>query len=329
MAVIRKLEKPIEDADNTAHRRLKLLKRKLKYTQHHDESNWLISYADMMTLLCVFYIMLFSMSKVNTEKFEEVKKTVAKHLGVKYESPTENLTKVMTQVVDENGVKKDVTITNDGVSVTLAFHSTFFFETSSADISTEGKDIIDRIALGIIEQQKKSGKNYKLIVEGHTDAQPIYGGTYPSNWELSSARATRVIRLFLDKGFDAQNLLAIGYADTRPVAESKNSDGTWNIENLAKNRRVILRVLLPDVDNIPWSGKPVGEINLTSPAPGLLLPPEKTGQILPSPNEQTLNAAAIIDVAQASAVIAAPVVPISANTVSALDATPPASPVHN
>jgi chemotaxis protein MotB len=258
MAVIRKFEKT-PDEESKSPRVLKSLKRKAKYSKSHDESNWLISYADMMTLLCVFYIMMFSMSKVNTQEFEKVKQQVAEHFGSKYESPTADLGKFVTQVVQENGVAKDVMIASDGVGVTLAFHSTLFFNSMSAEISDEGHLLIDRLAHGLYQQQVKIGKNYKIVVEGHTDAQPILGGPFPSNWELSSARATRVIRLFLEDGFDAQNLLAIGYSDTKPLADSKNPDGSWNLENLAKNRRVIIRVLMPDVDSIPWSGKPAVE----------------------------------------------------------------------
>jgi chemotaxis protein MotB len=162
----------------------------------------------------------------------------------------------VTQIIQEAGVAKEVTVTSDGVSVSLAFHSTLFFGTMSAEVSNEGKLILDRIVNGLKEKQQGLGKEYKFVVEGHTDSQPVVGGPFPSNWELSSARATRVIRLFLENGFKASNLLAIGYADTQPLADSRNSDGSWNLENLGKNRRVVLRVLLPEVDTIPWNMKP-------------------------------------------------------------------------
>jgi chemotaxis protein MotB len=250
MAVIRKLN-PAPPEHETPKSKL----RKKSSKGEHDESNWLISYADMMTLLCVFYIMLFSMSKVNTPEFEKVKKEVAEHFGTKYESPTEDLGKFVSQIINETGVAKDVTITSDGVSVSLAFHSTLFFDSMSAEISNEGKLILDRIINSLREQQTRVNKEYKFVVEGHTDSQPVLGGPFPSNWELSSARATRVIRLFLEDGFKASNLLAIGYADTQPVSESRNPDGSWNAESLAKNRRVVVRVLLPEVDSIPWKMK--------------------------------------------------------------------------
>lgn len=250
MAVIRNLEKQ-ETEQNT----LYIIDRKKSHEEHSD-ANWIISYADMMTLLCIFFIMLFTMAKMNTPQFESMKKEVAEHFGSKYEAPTEDLGKFVNNVLIETGVAKDATMTNDGLTVSVAFHSTLFFDTLSAEITPAGKEIIEKIATGLFDHQAKHGKKYKVVVEGHTDSQPVLGGPFPSNWELSSSRATRVIRLFLDKKFEAGNLLAIGYADTQPVAESRNSDGSWNQENLAKNRRVVLRVLMPEVDNIPWKVAP-------------------------------------------------------------------------
>lgn len=220
----------------------------------HNESNWLISYADMMTLLCVFYIMLFSMSKINTPEFEKVKKEVAEQVGAQYVSPTEDLAKNVDQLLKQSGVNdSQATVTTDGVSVSIAFRSTLFFQTMSAEILDEGKEVLKKVISGISKDKNGNNPGYKVVIEGHTDPQPIVGGLFPSNWELSSARATRVVRLFLEQGFDAKNLLAIGYADTHPVVESRNADGTWNEESLAKNRRVVLRVMLPQSDAIPWA----------------------------------------------------------------------------
>ena len=205
----------------------------------------------------------FSMSEVKTNEFEKVKKQVAEHFGTKYESPTEDLGRFMTNVIQEAGVQKDTSIYSDGVSVSIVFHSTLFFNSLSAEISAEGEGILKKIIANLNEKQKQLNKQYKIVVEGHTDSQPVIGGPFPSNWELSGSRATRVVRMFIDQGFLAPNLLAIGYADTQPVAASRNPDGTWNEANLAKNRRVVLRVLLPEVDSIPWSGK----VDPNAPAP--------------------------------------------------------------
>jgi len=80
------------------------------------------------------------------------------------------------------------------------------------------------------------------VIEGHTDSKPVVSGQYPSNWELSSARASRVVRSFVDRGFDPKQMAALGYADTRPVEESRSPDGKWNEDSLSKNRRVVVRI---------------------------------------------------------------------------------------
>ncbi len=259
MAVIRKLNPHQQNDEPHPYR-----EPPKKHRGENDDSNWLISYADMMTLLCVFYIMMFSMSKLNVPEFEKVKKEVAEQFGAKYTSPTEDLGKFMTNIITETGVAKEATLTGDGVSVSIAFHSTLFFDTMSAEISPIGQQIMTKIISAIASKQKAGGKQYKVVVEGHTDSQPILSGPFPSNWELSSGRATRVVRMFLDHGFHPENLLAIGYADTQPVAESRNADGSWNEEALAKNRRVVLRVMLPDVDSIPWKMKPAAVVAPTA-----------------------------------------------------------------
>ena len=263
MAVIRKLEKPQEE--NT----LYIIDKK-RSTEEHSDANWIISYADMMTLLCIFFIMLFSMSKMNTPEFESVKKEVSEHFGAKYESPTEDLGKFINMVLVEAGVEKQVTMTSDGTSVSVAFHSTMFFDTLSAEISPAGKEIVEKIATKLNEYQTKKNKKYKIVIEGHTDSQAVVGGPFPSNWELSSARATRVVRLFIDKSFDPKVMLPIGFADTQPLGADRNSDGTWNGENLAKNRRVILKILLPEAENVTF-----GKKETQSPAPASVPEPVK------------------------------------------------------
>src|SRR5690606_17816248 len=95
---------------------------------------------------------------------------------------------------------------------------------------------LDKLIQGIATHQAKENKSYRVVIEGHTDSRPITGGVYPSNWELSGARAARVVRLFLNHGFSADRLTAIGYADTHPEVPSRTPSGDWDSEALAKNR---------------------------------------------------------------------------------------------
>ena len=238
----------------------------------HDESNWLVSYADMMTLLCGFFIMLFSMAKLEDAKYDSFKESIVKQFGGEYVSQTKELAKFATQIVQELGLESTK---SDFNGVSIVFESTVFFQTLSADVSPQGKAILSDIIKKVFERQKVNAKTYKIVVEGHTDGRPIIGGIYPSNWELSGARAARVVRMFLDQGFSPKQLTAIGYADTHPQIDARTYTGIWDDKALAKNRRVVLRILEPSVDSIPY---PDGGTAQASTQPSLEKAPTATSQ---------------------------------------------------
>src|SRR6185437_4752439 len=104
-------------------------------TKEHDDTNWLVSYADMMTLLCVFFIMLFSVSTLNKPAFDKVKQAVAKDFHGQYQSPTQDLAKFVTNVIQEAGIEKQATVKSDVLGVSVAFQSAIFFDTLSAEVS--------------------------------------------------------------------------------------------------------------------------------------------------------------------------------------------------
>lgn len=219
-----------------------------------DESNWLVSYADMMTLLCGFFIMLFSMAKIDDTKYESLKEGIAKEFKGNYETPSSTkIAEFAHQIISEAGIEKDTLITSDPNGVTIAFQSTVFFETLSSEVSPQGKLVLVKLIESLSARQKQDQKEYKIIVEGHTDSRPVLGGIFPSNWELSGARASRVVRIFLENGYTPKKLTAIAYGDTRPLVDAKKTDGSWDDEALSKNRRVVLRILEPHVDLIPTS----------------------------------------------------------------------------
>ncbi len=218
----------------------------------HDESNWLVSYADMMTLLCGFFIMMFSMAKLDEPEFEKVKESVAKHFGGDYKSPSKELAKFVTQIIQEAGLEGEVAVRSDPSGVSLTFNSTLFFDTLSAEVAPKGQEVLNKLIEAIAGRQDAELKKYNIVVEGHTDSRPVMSGSFPTNWELSGARASRVARFFMDKGFESDHLTAIGYADTRPVQASRTPAGALDEAAMTKNRRVVLRVLEPKVKSIPF-----------------------------------------------------------------------------
>ena len=215
-----------------------------------DESNWLVSYADMMTLLCGFFIMLFSMAKLDQPEFEKVKEAVAKQFGGDYKSTQQEFARFLGQIIQETGIEKQAALRTDASGVSIVFQSTAFFDTLSSEIKPEGNAILAKLIDGVTTRQVLENKKFKIVVEGHTDSRPITSGIYPSNWELSGARAARVIRLFLNRGFSPDHLAAIGYADTRP--ESLKGGQNFDEAELAKNRRVVIRILDAGADAIPF-----------------------------------------------------------------------------
>jgi chemotaxis protein MotB len=120
---------------------------------------------------------------------------------------------------------------------TLAFDSAAFFNRGSATLSSSGKVILQQL---VGDLKSKEYLDYTATIEGHTDDVPISNAQFPSNWELSSARAAAVVRFFIEQGVSAQRLRAAGYADTHPLRPNRDSNGIALPENQAKNRRVVI-----------------------------------------------------------------------------------------
>ena len=114
-----------------------------------------------------------------------------------------------------------------------------FFASGSAVLSEAGQDILAKL-LGTLQASRFAG--YRITVEGHTDDDPIRDPLYPSNWELSSARAASVVRFLVNHGIAAQRLRAAGYADTRPLAPNRDAAGNPIPQNQARNRRVVVEL---------------------------------------------------------------------------------------
>ena len=218
------------------------------------DGNWLISYADMMTLLCGFFIMMFSMATLEKPKFDKVREEIVKQFKGEYSNPSNDIQKELSNMIQETGLAKETIVTSDETGVNITFESAVFFITGSGDITERGKTILNKITNAIKGAQDKRKLQYNVVVEGHTDQRPITGGIYPSNWELSSARATRIVRYFIEKNFQPNHLLAIGYGDTRPKVLDRAPSGELNEEAMGKNRRVVIRVLHPEIHAIPFHG---------------------------------------------------------------------------
>jgi len=236
-----------------------------KATEHHEEEadeRWVISYADLVTLLFGFFILLYATADQNIAKFESLARGLSDAFNVPVNEgiaqgtplfeggtgivPGGNDREVVIEsdllfvrdFVDQRALAEGlvgkivVAEEADGISIRLA--DNLVFPTASADIRLEALPLLD-IAAAVINEIGR-----EVRVEGHTDNVPVTTDRYASNWELSSARATAVLRYVVDDGdVDPTLVFAAGYGEHRPVASNLTPEGR------ALNRRADLTILYP------------------------------------------------------------------------------------
>ncbi|MBO9666181.1 MAG: flagellar motor protein MotB [Bdellovibrio sp.] len=206
--------------------------------KEEGEGPWLVSYADLMTLLMGFFAMMVAMSTPDANKIEQAKKSAAERFGGTYEEPYKALEDALKKTLKSNGLEKQVQVESGFDGVTMTFTGTLFFESGDYRVKEEAVNIVNKLAATI----QKEAKNYNIRIEGHTDSAPISHPIISSNWELSGIRAARIAQLFEGQGFNKKQLTMIGLGETKPIVPNENPDGTPNLENRAKNRRVMIKV---------------------------------------------------------------------------------------
>ncbi len=235
--------------------------RRKKTEEHENHERWLVSYADFITLLFAFFVVLYATSNRNEEKEKEFQEsirhymkifatvagpagsdatgagssgavfdsidTVKKTVNLRYELQRE-LQKIIESRLSEKERRELVPeVKSDAHGVRIVLSATAFFPTGSAKMRLPATK-----ALGSFADVLKTVP-YRLVVEGYTDNQPVLGGQYESNWELAGARAASIVR-FLSRvhGVEAHKMSAVSFADQRPVASNDTE------ENRSKNRRM-------------------------------------------------------------------------------------------
>ena len=220
--------------------------------QHVDD--WLMTYADMITLLLCFFAIFLSVSIPKKEQFEQARQKVMEKFAAPEDvlagkfppkpatpkaAETRDPFDKLPSFIDKYQGMKDVEVRPGDRIVTIAIGSAPLFAIGSADLSGEGRKILADVA-GIAKDRHYA--DYSVTVEGHTDDSPIRTAQFPSNWELSTARAAAVVRFFLEQGVRADRLRASGYADVFPKAPNRDAAGKPIPENQALNRRVVIKM---------------------------------------------------------------------------------------
>lgn len=215
-----------------------------KHPPHEEggEGNWLVSYADMMTLLVGFFVILLSFSTIDEEKLDSARKELTKEFGGIYEVPFEEVSNRIKTEMNKMGVGDQVSVKQTSNGIDISFLGTVFFTTGSADLKNEAQQLLAKLIPIIRAENTK----FNVLVEGHTDDVPIVGGLFfKNNWELSSIRACRVLNFFAESGFDKTTLTAVGFGETKPVAPNHDPSGAAIPKNQSQNRRVVIKLLKP------------------------------------------------------------------------------------
>jgi len=203
-------------------------------TRGHEEG-WLLSYADLITNLLLFFVVLLTAANVSTTKMQQIAKAVSGK-----EAP-ESLAKIKEEIdkrIEERQLRDMVGTDLNDEGLELSLNSGIVFASGSATIQPTMEEALS----SMLEVLGPYSARYHFAVEGHTDDQPVNKGSqYASNWELSTARAI-VVRARLETiGVDKNRIRVEGYADTIPLPEEKLA-GLDEDQRRARHRRVVVRV---------------------------------------------------------------------------------------
>ena len=244
------------------------MRRRRKYLDQRQSDNherWLVSYADFITLLFAFFVVMYALSSVSEGKYRVLSDSLVTAFGSKaiervapatqplpqplppllrprrirkppdpqiqqreqMRGIAQDILRVLDSLVRDGQVK--VTQSNRGISVEI--NASVLFASGQAQLRPESDRALQRVA------QVLASGDQAIEVEGYTDDTPISTSQFPSNWELSAARASSVVRLFIDNGVAAERLSAIGYGPNRPMMSNDTPAGR------ARNRRVAVTIL--------------------------------------------------------------------------------------
>ena len=208
-----------------------------------DESEaWLMSYADMMTLIACFFILMTSFATFDTQNFSKVGKEIKKHFqGANAQVTEDYMTELISRLEAVTQNKDIIKIKSIDNGIEIKFNSSYLFNSADSSLKTDMESLLD-VIVEVINDTKKP---FIIEAHGHTDSRPLKSGRFKNNWELSAARAISVIKRFEAQKFETKNLIAIGYGPSRPEMKDKDQNGKYIQENLAENRRVILLVKEP------------------------------------------------------------------------------------
>ncbi len=199
------------------------------------EEGWLLSYADLITNLLIFFVMVLSAANLNKSRMQQIAKAMSGETSpASLDAIQQEIEKKIAEKKLEGLVRTD--LTPDGLELSL--DSGLVFDSGKAVIRPEIEPTVAAMLQVLVPYSSK----YTFAVEGHTDTTPLlHGTTFATNWELSSARAIVVRQRLEDVGVDRARVRVEGYADTKQLPEAKVK-GLDPEGRLARHRRVVVRI---------------------------------------------------------------------------------------
>jgi chemotaxis protein MotB len=200
-----------------------------------NEEGWLLSYADLITNLLIFFAMMLAAAEINRTRMQQIAEKLS---GVEQPASLSSIQEEIDRRIAEEGLQELIRtdLTDEGLKLSL--DSGLVFDSGSAEIRAEQGGVLDRMLQTLVPYAGR----YDFAVEGHTDTTPIGPGSfYASNWELSTGRANAVRSRLELVGVDRNRIRVEGYADTVPLPEESLA-GLSPDERLARHRRVIVRI---------------------------------------------------------------------------------------
>lgn len=229
-----------------------------------NHERWIVSYADMVTLLFALFVVLYAVSDTNPEKLEQVRTSIEKAFEIGVLTSTDgaspifeggggltpsiadiqarqlaSISEALSLYSAANGLGAQLQVRSDAGSITVSLADNLLFDPGSAGLKPGSQEVVLEVAklLATIPNN--------IRVEGHTDNVPVNNPDFATNWELSAARATTVLRFLVDvAGIPEERLSSAAYADTRPLGDNRT------VEGRALNRRADIVIVYPTAAEI-------------------------------------------------------------------------------
>ena len=230
---------------------------------HENHERWIVSYADMLTLLFALFVVLYATSDANPHKLEQVRESIDRAFSVGVlqggqgtsaifqgggiapginqvkAQDMDTISQAVSAFAEAKGLQGKIQIREDVDRITISLADNLLFASGSAELKPGSQDVLAEVAavLATLPNEPR--------VEGHTDNVPVNSVDYATNWELSAARASTVLRFLVERGgLNAARMELAGYADTHPIADNTTSEGR------ALNRRADIVVVYPTQEQL-------------------------------------------------------------------------------